>query len=148
MKINQSSAWSYQEISEYLQQAKTPLRLSCLGSDGYPTICSLWFIFQDDHFWCASHRNAHIIKLLKQSSKVGFEVATNEYPYKGVRGKADIELLKDKSGDVLESLIKRYLGESNKELSDWLLSRREDEYAIKISPKCINSWDFSNRMTP
>ncbi|MEH6445513.1 MAG: hypothetical protein V7784_16585 [Oceanospirillaceae bacterium] len=146
MKINRNSAWSEDEIFQYLDKAITPIRISCIDTDGYPIICSLWFIHLDGILWSASHKNAHIIKTLGNTTKVAFEVANNEYPYYGIRGKADIILLKDDPEDILEKVIDKYLQGSNKKLSNWLLSRKKDEYAIKISPVTLNSWDFSARM--
>ncbi len=146
MKIHPSSSWSKDEIFNYLDRATTPIRVSCNDDDGYPVICSLWFFHQDGVLWAASHRSAHIIKLLRRNPKIGFEVATNEYPYHGVRGKADITLLEDISENILEKVIDKYLQGSNKKLSSWLLSRKKDEYAIKICPISLNSWDFSKRM--
>lgn len=146
MKINPNSSWSKNEIFNYLDQANIPIRISCNDVDGYPVICSVWFIHLDGILWAASHRNSHIIKALKNSPKIGFEVATNEYPYHGVRGKANITLLENSTTNILEQLIDKYLQGSNTKLSHWLLSRKKDEYAIKISPISINSWDFSERM--
>lgn len=146
MKIHRNSAWSQQEISTYLDQANTPLRISCNDGDGYPIICSLWFVHQNGVLWSASHKNSHIIKTLLDNPKIGFEVATNDYPYHGVRGKADIELLEKDGESVLEKVIDKYLEDSNQSLATWLMSRKKDEYAIKISPLSINAWDFSDRM--
>ncbi|MGK0499731.1 MAG: nitroimidazol reductase NimA-like FMN-containing flavoprotein [Oceanicoccus sp.] len=146
MKIHPKSAWSKAKIFEYLDQAKTPLRISFNNNDGYPTIGSLWYVHQDGVLWAASHKNSHIIKTLKNTQKIGFEIATNEYPYHGVRGKANITLVKYDSENVLEQVINKYLQGSNEDLSRWLMSRKSDEYSIRISPITINSWDFSGRM--
>lgn len=146
MKIHPKSAWSEEEIGSYLDQTTTPIRVSCIDDDGYPVICSLWFVHQDGVLWSASHRNSYIIKALQKRSGIGFEVATNEYPYHGVRGKADVALFEDSSVNILEEVISKYLQGSNTELADWLLSRKQDEYAIRIRPISVNSWDFSKRM--
>ena len=146
MKIHRNSAWSKEQISSYLDRVTSPLRISYNDVDGYPNICSLWFFHQDGALWSASHKNSHLIKTLTRKPKIAFEVATNEYPYHGVRGKADAVLVKDDGADILEKVIDKYLATSNNQLADWLLSRKHDEYAIKISPLSVNAWDFSNRM--
>jgi hypothetical protein len=66
--------------------------------------------------------------------------------YKGVRGKAIASLKSDSEGVVLSSLIARYLGDSQPGLSQWLLSRRADEYAIHLKITSQSDWDFSARM--
>ncbi len=146
MKIHPSSAWSASEIESYLERADTPMRISVLGSDGYPLICSLWFVLRDGSLWAASHKNSHIVKVLEGNPKIGFEVATNEYPYHGVRGRAQVSLHEDSEENILEQLIDKYLQGTNQKLAAWLLSRKKDEYALKIVPIAINSWDFSDRM--
>ena len=83
---------------------------------------------------------------LKNNSKVSFEISTNEYPYKGVRGKAEVELSKLNADNVLAQLIEKYLDEKNSKLASWLMSRADSEYVLKIRPSIINSWDFSGRM--
>ncbi|WP_101759091.1 pyridoxamine 5'-phosphate oxidase family protein [Oceanicoccus sp. KOV_DT_Chl] len=145
MKIHPKSQWHLSEIEQFIQLQHIPIRLACIDHDDFPLVCSLWFYYSDGCFWSASHKNSHIIKVLSKNSKVAFEIATNDYPYKGVRGKATIEISKDEQG-VLPRLIDRYLGNSNEPLREWLLSRIDDEYAIKIAPTTINAWDFSTRM--
>lgn len=147
MKINSKSAWSEHEIVDFVTHSEIPLRLATVDTNGYPLICSLWFYYDEGVFWSATHKNARVIELLKRHAGIGFEIATNDYPYKGVRGKADVELVREGAGAVLERLIDRYLHGSNRDLSDWLLSRKNDEYALKIVPITINAWDFSSRMT-
>ena len=147
MKIRANSAWSKDEIFRYLDDTNTPLRISCNEDDGYPLICSLWFIHDNGVLWSASHKNSHIVKTLRNNKKIGLEVATNEFPYHGVRGKANVELIDDSSGKVLSQVIDKYLQDGNKNLAEWLMSRKKDEYAIKIEPIVLNSWDFSARMS-
>ena len=146
MKILKASAWSEDQILNYLERADTPLRISCNQTDGYPLICSLWFVHKDGILWSASHKNSYLVKALKNNPKIGLEVATNELPYHGVRGKADTELIDDSSGKILGKVSGKYLQGGNESLSRWLLSRKEDEYAIKIKPISLTSWDFSARM--
>lgn len=148
MKIHRKSVWSQKEIFNYLDKASIPLRIACNEEGGYPVICSLWFIHDDGVLWSASHKNSHIIKLLQRNAKIGLEVATNERPYHGVRGRANVELVDDSAGIILSKVIEKYLQGGNKELSTWLLSRKQDEYALKIKPTLLNSWDFSSRMEP
>ena len=48
--------------------------------------------------------------------------------------------------NLLGALIGKYLGNTNRDLAEWLLSRVEEKYAVKITPKSVNAWDFSGRM--
>jgi hypothetical protein len=47
---------------------------------------------------------------------------------------------------VLHRLISKYQGNSETELSKWLLSRLDKEVAVKIDVLTLATWDFSGRM--
>lgn len=147
LPIAKTSSWNQTSIEHYLQNQVIPIRLSCLDDNGFPLVCSLWFVYEENALWCATHQSAKIIQLLSVNPKCGFEISVNDIPYKGVRGKGQVELIKEKGKVVLGKLIDRYLGDTNSSLATWLLSRSEDEYAIKINIKSITSWDFSQRMS-
>jgi len=131
---------------QFLNDSVIPVRLAAIDKDGFPLICSLWFIYQDGELLCASHASAKIIRVLKVNPNCAFEASVNAVPYKGVRGKAIATLKSDADGLVLSSLIARYLGDSQPSLSSWLLSRRKDEYAIHLKIVSQSNWDFSDRM--
>ncbi len=144
--IANSSAWSADEIETYLLDADIPIRLACNGKEGYPVLCSMWFQLADDSLWCASHESSRVIAALKDNPKCAFEVASNEMPYRGVRGQADVVLHRAAAADVLERLMARYLDESNASLAAWLRSRVGGEYAIELQPRWVSAWDYRHRM--
>ena len=146
MEIHEKSDWEKDQIETFLLEAQVPVRLAFCDAYGHPRICSLWFKYENGMLWSASHRNAYLVRQLVNDNRVSFEVSTNDYPYKGVRGKAGVELSRERAGDVLGALIEKYLGDTNRELAEWLLSRADEEYAIKITPQSVNAWDFSGRM--
>ncbi|MBQ0760381.1 MAG: pyridoxamine 5'-phosphate oxidase family protein [Zhongshania sp.] len=130
----------------FLSAQCSPLRLAVIDNDGFPIVCSLWYIADDEHILCASHASAKIIRVLKKNPHCAFEVSVNDLPYKGVRGKAIATLEKDSDGLVLSRLIERYVGSSQPSLKKWLLSRRADEYAIRLKIKTMTTWNYGERM--
>jgi hypothetical protein len=146
MKLNAKSLWDEDQIIKFLENAEIPIRLSFLNKAKEPQICSLWYQYDNGVICCASHKNSFLIKQLKHNTNISFEVSSNEYPYKGIRGKAEIELSMINAENILGKLISKYLGSNNSKLSSWLMSRIDDEYVIKIIPTVVNSWDFSDRM--
>lgn len=139
--------WDLQRIEEYLNQTTYPLRFSCITSKGYPTVFSLWYIYENNKIWCAVQEDSAIANIIRANNKCGFEVGPNSSPYMGVRGKGDAALVPEKGADMLEKLIDRFLDESNSDLAGWLLSRKETETAICIEPIWLYSWDYSQRMS-
>lgn len=122
-----------------------PLRLAVVDKNGFPRIVSLWFHFENDHYYCVTHRNAWVVKQLQLNPQVGFEISSNRPPYRGIRGNAlaSLEVLE---GDLFERIIARFLGDSNAALSEWLLSRKDEELVIRLTPQLQNEWDYSQRM--
>lgn len=145
--IASNSAWSAEQVEKYLQSTDIPLRLACNGKEGYPVLCSMWFQLTDNSLWCASHESSRIIAALQQNPKCAFEIASNDMPYRGVRGQADVELHRNGAADVLERLMARYLDEANASLASWLRSRADGEYAIEIQPRWVSAWDYRHRMS-
>jgi len=87
-----------------------------------------------------------MVALLRANGRVGFEVATNDPPYFGVRGQADASLSDSGGAAMLRRLLERYLGGVDSPLAKWLLSRSEDELLITVTPRRLFSWDYRQRM--
>ena len=146
LKVARRSAWELAQIEDYLGEARIPLRLACNGGKGFPSLASLWFEYGEGAIWCATHASSAILRLLGNDPRCAFEIATNEAPYHGVRGQAEVTLMREGSGELLERLIARYLGDSNPALARWLLSRVDEEYALCLRPTWVSAWDYRGRM--
>ena len=140
--------WDLPTAERWLENCRFPIRLACTAQDGFPRVVSVWFLYRNGTFFSVSHRDASLVKLLRASAKVGFEVSPNEPPYHGVRGQGVVTLHSEGAEEILESVIDRYLGDSNNDLAKWLLSRKEEEVLIELHPQRFFSWDYRNRMEP
>ncbi len=138
--------WSLDRVAEFLGEATIPLRLACVRGDGFPQVVSVWYRYRDGALQCVSHRNSYLVSLLRHDPKVGFEVAPNEPPYYGVRGRGTAALSPLGEADALEELLEQYLGGQDSRVAHWLLSRREEELLITITPSHLFSWDYRQRM--
>ncbi len=138
--------WDIGKIEKYLEESVYPMRLSCITSNGFPLIVSLWFLYREGVLWCAVQRDCALARILERDGRCGFEVSPNETPYLGVRGQGRAELMPEAGAEKLRELIERYLDESNKGLAEWLLKRSDNETAIFITPDWFYSWDYSGRM--
>ncbi len=139
-------SWNQEAIDTFLRDSVIPARLSCIGSDGFPRVVSLWFTYMHSRLLCVAHRSSDTIKILERNNKVGFEVAPNDPPYYGVRGQGVVELASLGDPEILETLITRYLGNARSSLAEWLLGRVDDEVLITIKPLRLFSWDYRHRM--
>lgn len=146
MSIAQTGPWNAQEITDYLQASRIPLRLACVGNDGYPRVVSLWHRYEAGRFFCVTHRDSRITQLLERNDKVGFEVAPNEPPYHGIRGQGRVTLMQEGAESTLRSHLHRYLGGTDSSLARWLLARSQDELLLEIEAERLFSWDYRARM--
>ena len=147
MRVLKRSAWASGEIEAFLGDTRLPLRVACLGANGYPLINSVWFRYAEDALWCAVLRTSVLAVRLTEDPRCAFELAPDTPPYHGVRGQAQATVLPERGGPELERLIERYLGDRDKPLASWLLSRSNEEVALRLAPTWISAWDFRHRMS-
>ena len=148
MKLNKSSAWSEAETRSFLTTRAIPIRIAT-STDSYPTLCSVWYLFDEekDDLLCVSHENSQLVSDLKANNKCAFEIAPNEAPYCGVRGKAIVTLSKEHTLATLSTLIERYLGNTDSRLAKWLIGRIDEEYVLRLTPVQMTTWDYSEIMS-
>jgi hypothetical protein len=147
MKIANSSDWSEAQIASFLTETTIPIRLAVQDGD-YPTICSVWYAYSASQtaIYCVSHQSSYLVKRLRETGRCGFEVAPNDPPYRGVRGKALVEIQDIDAEELLTGLIERYLGSTDSKLANWLLGRIAEEVVIELKPTWLTAWDYSGRM--
>lgn len=138
--------WSNHDIQHYLDTTAVPMRLACHTPAGYPQVVSIWYLRENTQLVGITHQSSHLMRLVKQDPRVGFEVAVNEPPYRGIRGFGDIEWGKAGAREVMQRLVKRYLDHANDTLAKWLMSRVDEEMVLRIHPVSISSWDYRPRM--
>src|SRR5919107_4492637 len=133
-------------VNDFLTRACLPIRLACVTIGEWPITISLWDAYIEEKFFCATQKNAAILKYLSNNSKCGFEVAGDLPPYRGVRGWGHAKLNETRGSEILHILIKKYLKDENSQLADFLLRRAENEVAIEIKPLFEFHYDYSDRM--
>ena len=145
LPVTARSAWDAEQIGGYLAAQRTPLRLSVVHRDA-PLICSLWYLYEDGRLWCATQADALVARAVATESACGFEVANNDPPYRGIRGQGRVRLHEQGGLEMLERLVRRYLGATDTGFARWLLNRDDLEVALSIEPDWITAWDYSARM--
>lgn len=139
--------WDQRQVQQFLEASTWPLRLACVGSDGYPRVVSLWHGYRDGCFYCVTHRQSKLTALLRNNHKVGFEVSPNEPPYHGVRGQGLVSLHDEGGAETLRDHLQRYLGGTRSDLARWLLSRAADELLVRVEVTRMFCWDYRERMS-
>jgi len=140
-----SGPWNLDRVDEFLEDTTVPVRIGCHTPSGTPWIVSLWFTW-DGAINCATSADADLVDFLAHDDHVSFEVSTNDPPYKGVRGRGHTTVSVDEEKTLLRSLLERYLGGVDNEVGDRLLSPDREEVRVRIDPKRLHTWDYSQRM--
>ncbi len=143
--LSSKSDWTAAQVQQFLESTKIPIRIAAMDG-GYPLICSVWHRYRDGNLRIVSHKRSKLANLLQQAGRCAFEIAPNDPPYCGVRGKADVVVSDEDAEALLKHLIARYLGNSNQGLANWLLGRVEDEIVFTLCPTWATSWDYGGRM--
>jgi hypothetical protein len=146
MSLEIKGPWTEQEAETFLTSTQIPLRLACVGADGFPRVISLWYRYEGGRIYCVTHQDSQLANLLRREDKIGFEIAPNEPPYHGLRGQAKVRMAPLGSSTTLHDLLQRYLGGLESSLAKWLISRSDEEFLITIEPKRLYSWDYRERM--
>ena len=134
------------QTETYLRQTRIPLRLACRSPSGWPVALSLWYHYEDGLLYCATRKGAKVIGYLNDDPRCAYEIAGDQPPYCGVRGQAQATINPERGEEILEILLKRYLGGSESSLAQGLLKFREEEVAIVLEPVNAFTWDFTERM--
>lgn len=134
------------EIENYLSNTTYPLRIGVNTSNG-PLVVSLWYLYRNGSLWCATKNDASVVRHIRQSPAVGFEIGKNTPPYSGVRGQAKAVLHDASRGKpILLDLLQRYLGGTSSKLAQKLINDADREVAIEIKPDWFKFWDYTKRM--
>ncbi|MFB1064783.1 pyridoxamine 5'-phosphate oxidase family protein [Natrinema sp. H-ect4] len=138
--------WTEDEVEEFLQEATIPVRIATRRPDDSPWVVTLWFRYRDGSLECATGANADVVRFLRRDPEVAFDISTNDIPYRGIRGNGTVELSSDSEKTLLRALIERYLGGTESPLAQRLLDDDRDEVRIRLEPRAVYSWDYSERM--
>lgn len=147
MSVRLKGPWPFDRVEQFLSEATIPIRLAVSGPSGVPLVVSLWFIWDEGALWCATQSGSRLAAAVHKRQELGFEVAADTPPYRGVRGQGRADILPVDGVRVLERLLVRYRIGQGSRLAGYLRENAATEVAIRISPAWIRSWDFSTRMS-
>lgn len=146
-RVAHGSAWDWPRIERYLTGSPLPCRLACVTREGFPHVTSLWFDYARGVLSFSVQDSAWVGRWLAANLRCGFEVAVNDPPYRGVRGRGEAVVERGADDPVLPTLVDRYLGGRDSDLARWLLSRLDTEVTVRVRATWVTSWDYGARMS-
>lgn len=85
------------EVNELLE-SKLNIQIATIDQEGYPTIQPLWFLYDKDSgkIYTATQKMTKKVQNIRRNpDKIYFSVDVENYPYKGVKGKAVARISED-----------------------------------------------------
>jgi hypothetical protein len=133
-------------VASFLADSVIPVRLGIDAGPGGPLVLSVWFLPDGLELVGATRPTSTLVRCLERTPACGFEVAADAPPYRGVRGRATVDLDPASGADTLDRLLVRYLGSVDVPLGERLRARADDEVAFRVRPVSMTSWDYGDRM--
>ncbi|HET7283832.1 MAG TPA: hypothetical protein VFI70_04035 [Nitrososphaeraceae archaeon] len=134
---------------QFLIDIDLPIRLACLFISDWPAVVSLWYVLTDEKIYCATQSKAKIIRYLRRSSKCGFEIAGDSFPYRGIGYYGNASISKEKGKNIFRMLIQKYKRREISELHKLSLSEKhlQNEVTVEIAQNTMFEWDDKARMS-
>ena len=141
-------AMNEQEIINFLQ-SKLNLQLATIDENGEPNIQPVWFDYEKDSekLHVMTSKMSNKVRNIRSKSNVYFSIDDENFPYKGVKGKAIARIIEDhqKVVSMAEKINIKYLGTLEHPLAKMLMEFAQNgtEILLEISPKFFSTWDFA-----
>jgi len=140
------------EVNELLE-SKLNIQIATIDQEGYPTIQPLWFLYDKDSgkIYTATQKMTKKVQNIRRNpDKIYFSVDDENYPYKGVKGKAVARISEDiqENISVVRKINTKYLGTLEHPLAKMIIENTTNgiEVVIEIIPKFFSAWDFGKAM--
>jgi nitroimidazol reductase NimA-like FMN-containing flavoprotein (pyridoxamine 5'-phosphate oxidase superfamily) len=140
------------EINKFLE-SKLNIQIATIDEGGYPLIQPTWFLYdnQTSKIYAATPKMSKKVQNIRRNpDKIYFSIDDENYPYKGVKGRAAVRIIEDaqKNLPIMEKINMKYLGTLEHPLAKMLMENTQNgiEVVIEIAPKFFSAWDFSKAM--
>lgn len=135
------------DARRFLGHSKSTLLLGTLNSDGTPMIHPVWYHFDSAMTKLYFYTEPALKKAtnIKGNKSVYFDVDSDKWPYKGVKGKGVARLIvsKEKSRSAAAKILRKYV-KKDKPLIKFVLDKvKKGGYVVfEITPAYFTSWDY------
>ena len=138
---------SEREAKEFLRDSRSTLLLGTTNTDGTPMIHPVWYYFDPAKTKLYFYTEPALKKAtnIKARSRVYFDVDSDKWPYKGVKGKGRAKIVATK-GEALAfaaKILARYVRKGQPMIESVLKKVRSGGYVVfEITPAYFTSWDY------
>src|SRR5207247_11080635 len=138
------------EINKFLEN-KLNIQIATIDKEGYPMIQPTWFLYdkQSGMIYTATPKMSRKVQNIRRNpDKIYFSIDDENYPYKGVTGRALVRISEDlqKNLPIMEKINLKYLGTREHALATMLMATMKNgsELVIEITDNLCPAWDLAN----
>ena len=134
------------DARKFLTESRSTLLLGTTDADGSPMIHPVWYYFDDSKTRLYFYTEPSLKKAanIRRSSRVYFDVDSDRWPYKGVRGKGRARQVAAKREAVAlaSKILTRYV-KSRPMIESVLGKVKSGGYVVfEVVPLYLTSWDY------
>jgi len=138
---------SEKEARNFLKESRSTLLLGTSNDDGTPMIHPVWYYFDSAKTKLYFYTEPALKKAtnIKKRGQVYFDVDSDKWPYKGVkgRGRAKMVTAKREALSLATEILARYVKKGHP-MTDSVLSKiKAGGYVVfEVTPAYFTSWDY------
>ena len=138
---------SEREARRFLTRSKSTLILGTTNANGTPMIHPVWYYFDSTRTKLYFYTEPTLKKAanIKERSRVYFDVDSDKWPYKGVKGKGRARMITAKSEalSLASKILAKYVRKGQPMTKAVLGKVKSGGYVIfEITPAYFTSWDY------
>jgi nitroimidazol reductase NimA-like FMN-containing flavoprotein (pyridoxamine 5'-phosphate oxidase superfamily) len=131
----------------FLSQSKSTLLLGTTNADGTPMIHPVWYYFDSAETKLYFYTEPALKKAtnIKKRSTVYFDVDSDRWPYKGVKGKGHARMVtaKREALSLTSKILAKYVRKGQPMAKAVLEKVKTGGYVIfEVTPAYFTSWDY------
>jgi 2-phospho-L-lactate guanylyltransferase len=95
----------------FLHEPGLLMRLGTVGSDGYPQVTPIWYLYEDEQFWISTASDRIKARNMLARPQVGFAIDSDQMPYRGLsaRGEARLTAEGEAARPLTRRIVARYV---------------------------------------
>jgi uncharacterized pyridoxamine 5'-phosphate oxidase family protein len=135
------------EVINFLA-SKLNIQIATIDEEGYPMIQPIWFIYDNESskIYIATQKTTKFQNIRKNPGKIYFSIDDENFPYKGVKGRAVAKISEDiqKNLPIVDKINIKYLGTIEHPLAKMIVENTKNgvEVVIELTPKFFSAWDL------
>ena len=134
------------EARKFLTQSRSTLILGTTDADGTPMIHPVWYYFDPTETKLYFYTEPALKKAtnIKERSLVYFDVDSDRWPYKGVKGKGRARsVTREEALSLASKILTKYVKKGQPMIKSVLGKVKTGGYVVfEITPAYFTSWDY------